>query len=316
MTPIVRALLACVASVFRSRVSLQLEIVALRHQLALCQRSIRRPHVRPGDRILWSGLSRGWSRWRGVLVFVQPATVLAWQRKRFRDHWARRSRKEPGRPAISQKVRALIREISGANPRWGAPRILGESRKLGIPVAKSTGEKYRVRPRRPASPAWRAFLENHLTELVAVDFVAVPAAGFKVLFVLVILARERRKILHFKVTAHPTAQRTAQLLVEAVPWETVSTYLLRERDAVYRTCFHRRAANLGIDQILTAPRSPWQDAYAERMIRSIRRECLEHVVVFSDGHLRRLLPRYFHYYHRWWTHLWLWITRTPVRTPA
>ena len=158
------------------------------------------------DRIFWSWLARHWARWREVLVFVQPATVLAWQRQRFRDHWARLSRRKPGRPAIPQEIRELIREISATNPRWGSPRILGELRKLGIPVAKSTVEKYRVRPRRPSSPAWRAFLKTHLTELVALDFFTVPTVGFKVLFVLIVLAHERRKVVHFNVTEHPTAQ--------------------------------------------------------------------------------------------------------------
>ena len=220
MPPIVRALLAFVTSLFRSRLSLQLEILALRHQLTLYQRSSRRPHVQPSDRILWSWLSRGWARWREVLVFVQPATVLAWQRQRFRDHWAHLSRRHPGRPAIGQELRALIREISAANPRWGSPRILGELRKLGIPVAKSPVEKYRVHPRRPPSPAWRAFFKTYLTELVALDFFTVPMVGFKVLFVLVILAHARRKVIHFNVTAHPTARWAAQQLVEAFPWET------------------------------------------------------------------------------------------------
>ena len=141
MTPLVRALLAFVSSLFRSRVSLQLEILALQHQLAIYHRSIRRPQVRLTDRLFWSWLSRGWSRWREALVFVQPATVLAWQRTRFRDHWARLSRRGPGRPAIAKEIRELIREISAANPRWGSPRILGELRKLGIVVAKSTVEK-------------------------------------------------------------------------------------------------------------------------------------------------------------------------------
>ncbi len=197
----------------------------------------------------------------------------------------------------------MIREISAANPQWGSPRILGELRKLGIAVAKSTVEKYRVRPRRPASPSWRAFLKNHLTELVALDFFTVPTVGFEVLFVLIVLAHQRRRIVHFNVTEHPTAQWTAQQLVEAFPWETAPKYLLRDRDAVYGEGFQRRVASLGIDQALIAPRSPWQNAYAERLIGSIRRECLDHVLVLSEGHLRRVLAAYFQYYHRWRTHL-------------
>ena len=220
MMPLVRALLAFVSSLFRSRVSLQLEILALQHQLAIYHRSIRRPQVRLTDRLFWSWLSRGWSRWREALVFVQPATVLAWQRKRFRDHWAHLSRRHPGRPAIPKEVRELIRDISAANPQWGSPRILGEVRKLGIPVAKSTVEKYRVRPRRPPSPAWRTFLKTHVTELVALDFFTVPTVGVKVLFVLIVLAHHRRRVVHFTVTEHPTAQWTAQQLVEAFPWDT------------------------------------------------------------------------------------------------
>jgi transposase InsO family protein len=303
MTSIIRALLAFAVSLFRSRLSLQLEILALRHQLGVYHRSIRRPRVRPSDRILWSWLSRGWARWREVLVFVQPATVLAWQRRRFRDHWARLSRRGPGRPAVGQELRALIREISAANPHWGAPRILGELRKLGIAVAKSTIETYRGRPRRAPSPAWRTFLKTHATELVARDFFTVPTVGFKVLFVLIVLAHSRRKVVHFNVTEHPTAQWAAQQLVEAFPWETAPTYLLRDRDAVYGASFQRRVASLGMQQALTAPRSPWQNAVAERMIGSIRRECLDPVMVFSEDHLRRFLTGYFRYYHRWRTHL-------------
>jgi putative transposase len=191
MTPVVLALLAFAVSLVRSRVSLQMEILALRHRLGVYHRSIRRPQVRLIDRLFWSWLSRGWSRWQNFLVFVQPATVLAWQRQRFREHWVCLSRRDPGRPAIDQEVRTLILEISAANPRWGSPRILGELRKLGIVVAKSTVEKYRGRPRRPSSPAWRAFLKNHLTEIVALDFFTVPTVGFKVPFVLVILAHAR-----------------------------------------------------------------------------------------------------------------------------
>ena len=304
MTPIVRALLAFVVSLVRSRVSLQLEIVALRHQLALYQRSIRRPQVRLTDRIFWSWLSRGWSRWREVLIFVQPATVLAWQSARFREHWARLSQAgHAGRPTIGEDVRQLIREISTANPRWGSPRILGALRTLGISVAKSTVEKYRVRRRTPPSPTWRVFLKNHLMELVALDFFTVTTVGFKVLFVLIVLAHDRRKVLHFNVTEHPTAQWTAQQLVEAFPWETAPKYLLRDRDAAYGDWFQQRITSAGVEQVLTAPRSPWQQAEAERLIGSIRRECLNHVIVSSEAHLRRHLASYFRYYHRWRTHL-------------
>jgi putative transposase len=175
--------------------------------------------------------------------------------------------------------------------------------KLGIPGAKSTVEKYRVRPRRPPSASWRAFRKTHLTEIVALDFFTAPTVGFRVLFVLIVLAHHRRKVVHFNVTEHPTAQWTAQQLVEAFPWDTAPKYLLRDRDAVYGEWFQRRVAHLGIEQVLTAARSPWQNPYAERLVGSIRRECPDQAIVFSEGHLRRLLASYFHYYHRWRTHL-------------
>jgi putative transposase len=208
----------------------------------------------------------------------------------------------PGRPTIVKDVRDLIRTMWQANPTWGAPRIVGELRKLGIDVAKSTVEKYRVRPKRPSSPTWRAFLKNHVQDLVALDFLVVPTVTHKVLFVLVMLAHDRHRIVHFQVTEHPTAQWTAQQVVEAFPWDTAPRYLLRDRDRAYGASFRRRVRHMGIDEVLIAPRSPWQNPYVERMIGSIRRECLDHVIVLHERHLRRLLTEYFQYYHHWRTH--------------
>jgi putative transposase len=163
--------------------------------------------------------ARHWGRWQAALIF-EPATVLAWQRRRFRGHWTRLSRREPGRPAVSQEPRTLIQDLSAANPRWGLPRNIGELRKLGIAVARSTIEKYRVRPRRPPSPSWRAVLNNHLSELVALDFFTVPTVSFKVLFVLIALAHDRRRILHSNMTEHSTVQWTAQQLFDGSAWTT------------------------------------------------------------------------------------------------
>ncbi len=203
---------------------------------------------------------------------------------------------------MSKEVRALIRKLSKANPLWGSPRIVGELRKLGIDVAKSTVEKYRERPRKPSSPTWKAFLENHVTELVAMDFFVVPTVDFKVLFVLVILAHDRRRVVHFNVTEHPTEQWTAQQIVEAFPWDEAPRYLLRDRDSIYGVSFQRRVSGLGIEEVRTAPRSPWQNPFVERFIGSIRRDCLDHVIVLNERHLKTLLSRYFEYYHRWRTH--------------
>src|SRR5919198_1391898 len=204
---------------------------------------------------------------------------------------------------MAKEVRAVIRNMSRANPMWGSPRIVGELRKLGIDVAQSTVEKYRVRPRKPPSPTWKAFLRNHLQDLVALDFFIVPTVMCRVLFVLVMLAHERRRIIHFNVTEHPTAAWTAQQVVEAFPWDEAPRSLLRDRDCIYGAAFRQRVQHMGIKEVVIAPRSPWQNPYVERLIGSIRRECLDHVVVFHERHLTRILASYFTYYHHWRTHL-------------
>lgn len=200
MKPIIGALLAFMSTTLRLRLSLQFEIVALRHQIMVYKRSAPRPRILRGDRIFWSWIARRWSSWQDALVIVQPATVIAWQRKRFRDHWARLSKRgKPGRPRVSKDIRDLIRKMSAANVCWGSPRIVGELRKLGIDVAKSTVEKYRVRPKKPASPTWKAFLNNHAKDMVSIDFFVVPTVRFKILYVLVILGHHRRQVAHFNV---------------------------------------------------------------------------------------------------------------------
>jgi putative transposase len=282
---------------------LHLEVLALRHQLAVYQRTGRRPRLGAADRLLWAWLSRAWSGWREVLVFVQPRTVINWQHQRFRDYWTRLSRQgKVGRPQVAKAIRDLIRKMSDANPTWGSPRIMGELRKLGIEVAKSTVEKYRVRRPKPASPTWRTFLATQATDLIAIDFFTVATARFEVLFVLVVLAHDRRRVRHVNSTAHPAAAWTAQQIVEAFPWETAPRYLLRDRDGVYGADFRERVTSMGIEEVLTAPRSPWQSPYVERMIGSIRSECLDHVVVLHQRHLRRVLTSYFDHYHRWRCH--------------
>ncbi len=299
-----QVLLTTVASAFRTRASLQLENLALRHQLAVYQRSDVKPRTQPGDRVFWSWLSRVWSGWRGALVFVQPRTIVAWQRRRFRDHWARLSgRTKPGRPSTSAEIRQLIRRMSKANPLWGSPRIVGELEKIGITIAKSTVEKYMVRKRESPSPTWRAFLSNHVKDLVSIDFFVVPAVRFEVLFVLIVLAHHRRRIVHFGVTQHPTAEWTAQQIVNAFSWDEGPRCLLRDRDSIYGAHFRKRVKNMGIEEVLIAPRSPWQTPFVERVIGSVRRDCLDHVIVLSQEHLRRILRSYLSYYHDWRTHL-------------
>jgi putative transposase len=237
-------------------------------------------------------------------VFVQPRTVIVWQQQRFRDRWRRLSQQgRPGRPAIAQEIRGLIQEMWRANPTWGSPRIVGELWKLGIHVAKSTVEKYQVRPKKPLSPTWKTFLNNHMQDLVALDFFPVPTVTFRVLFVLVILAHERRRVVHFNVTEHPTAVWTAQQVGEAFPWDEGPRYLLHDRDRIYGAAFRQRVQHIGMEAGRIAPQSPWQNPSVERLIGSIRRECLDHVLVLHEQHLQRILTRYLAYDHRWRTHL-------------
>ena len=183
------------------------------------------------------------------------------------------------------------------------PGIHGELQKLGLEISQATVSKYLVRPRTPPSQTWRTFLDNHIGSLVSVGFLTVPTVLFKVLFVFVVLAHNRRRVVHVNVTDAPTAQWTAPQLVEAFPWETAPRYLLRDRDEVYGIVFSSRAQTLGIDEVTTAPRSPWQNPYVERLIGTLRRECLDHVVVVNEAHLHRLLHTYLTYYHRCRTHL-------------
>ena len=254
------ALITHLVSRFRSHNSLCFENVALRHQLFVYQRTVKRPKLRLSDRLFWVCLSRLWTDWQDALEFVQPRTVLAWQKKRFRDYWRRLSQSgKPGRPPISKEVRDLIRDMWRANPTWGSPRIVGELRKLGITVAKSTVEKYQPRLRKPPSPTWRAFLANHVKDIVACDFFTVPTVQCRVLFVFIMLAHDRRRIVHCNITEHPTAQWTTQQIVEAFPWDTAPRYLLRDRDSIYSSIFQDRVDHMGIEEVKIAPKSPWQN---------------------------------------------------------
>ncbi len=316
MIEFVRLWIGVFASTLSSRAALQTENLALRHQLCVYQRSVKRPKVRPADRILWSLLAKAWTGWKDALIFVKPDTVIRWQRKRFKDHWRKLSRSgEPGRPSIADEVKELIRTMSSMNPTWGSPRIVGELAKLGIEVTKSTVDKYRVRVRKSPSPTWRTFLKNHAKEIVSIDFMVVPTARFQVLYVLLFLSIERRHIAHFAVTEHATAAWAAQQVVEAFPWDTAPRYLLRDRDGVYGDWFRRRVINMGIEEVLTAPHSPWQNPYSERLNGSLRRECLDHVIVFSESHLRRILAGYVEYYNQSRTHLSLEMD-SPITRPT
>ena len=289
-------------SALRTHRALAIQNLALRQQLAVVKHRQGRPRLTDADRLFWVLLSRIWSGWRESLHIVQAETVVRWQRQGLRYYWRWKSRRR-GRPGIDPEIRDLIRRMWRANPLWGAPRIHGELLKLGIDVSEATVSKYMIRSGQPPSQTWRTFLENHTKELVALDFFTVPTATFRILFVLIILSHDRRRILLFNVTEHPTAAWTARQLLEACGLDEAPRYLLRDRDAIYGEEFRRQAAALGIKEVTTAPRSPWQNPYAERVIGSIRRECLDHVVILGERQLKRVLASYADYYHRVRTHL-------------
>jgi len=245
---------------------------------------------------------------------VKPETVIAWQRQGFRLFWTWKSRRRIGRRAVAADVRALIRSMSATNPLWGAPRIHGELLKLGLDVSQATGAKNMLRRNRPPSQTWRTFMTNHVQQIAAADFFVVPTATRRLLFVLLILAHERRRVVHIAVTDHPTAAWTAQQLREAFPWDEAPHYLVHDRD----TAFHGWATTatvIGIAEVVTAVRSPWQNAYAERLIGSIRRECLDHIIIGNERGLRRVLHAYVEYYLKSRTHLSL-SKDAPVSRPV
>jgi hypothetical protein len=297
-----RSIVAAIARRFRSRSVLELENLALRHQLHVLRRQRPgRPRLFTIDRLLWVWFYRLSPRCLDTMVLVKPATVVQWHRQGFRLFWRWRSRS--GRPSVDREIRKLIREMSVANPLWGAPRIHGELLKLGVEISQATVAKYIMRRRLRPSPTWRSFLRNQATGIAAIDMFVVASASFRLLYVMIILAHDRRKIVRFDVTRYPTAGWLARQVTDAFPWDTAPRYLLRDRDASYGQDFRKQVDAMGITEVVSAARSPWQNAYVERVIGSIRRECLDHIVIFNERHLRRILSSYADYYHQSRTHL-------------
>ena len=254
--------------------------------------------------MFWTILRRAWSGWQEALVIVQPETVVRWHREGFRFYWRWKSRARAlGRPGTDSEARGLIRDMAAANPSWGAPRIHGELLNLGIEVSQRTVGRPMSRPRRPPCQTWRTFLDNHAKELASLDFFTVPTAGFRVLYVLVVLRHERRRIVHVNVTAHPTAEWTAQQVVEAFPWDEAPRYLMRDRDGIYGNAFTKRVTGRGIEEVKSAPRAPWQNPFVERVIGTLRKELTDNVIVLDERHLSRLIREYVAYYNGARTHL-------------
>src|SRR3981189_2575053 len=281
------------ASPFKTQARLEAEVGLVRHQLnVLRQRVPSKPRLTMADRLLFVWLYRLFPSVLNAVAIVQPETIIRWHRAGFRLYWRWKSRSQGGRPKVPMEIRRLIREISLANRLWGAPRIHGELLKLGIEVAQSTVAKYMARRGRGPSQTWKTFLRPHSAGISAKNFLIVPTVGFKLLFILVILRHQRRRLISLSVTSNPTAEWIARQITDAFPWNEAPDHLLRARDASYGHAVTRRLAATGIRDHPTAPRSPWQNGHAERLIGSIRRECLDHTVVFGEAHLRRILAAY------------------------
>jgi transposase InsO family protein len=299
-------LLRAIRALSRSRSDLVLENLALRHQIAALQKRKGRARLAPEDRAFWVALRHSWKAWAAALIFVKPATVVAWHRQAFRRYWKSISR-SAGRPAIEAEIRQLIARMASENPTWGAPRIHGELLKLGFAVSERTVSRYL--PRRPdrthGAGEWLACLRNHREVLAAMDFFTVPTATFRVLYVWFVIHHDRRKLLHFNVTEDPTALWVIQQLREAFPYDTAPSYLVFDRDAIFGEKVVSSVQTLGIQPKRIAFRSPWQNGVAERWIGSCRRELLDRVIVLHASHLRRLLRDYVEYYSRDRCHLGL-----------
>jgi len=296
--------LAVLASPFKSKLRLEAENAVLRHQLIILRRRLHgRVRLTNHDRWFFIQLYRWFPAILRVLTIMRPETLVRWHRAGFRRYWRWKSRRRGGRPPVETELRALIRRMSIENPLWGAPRIHGELLKLGFEVAQSSVAKYIVKRRVPPSQGWRTFLRNHAPDIAAMDLFVVPTIGFDLLYALVIVRLDRRDLVWINVTTNPTAEWVARQITEAFPWDMAPGYMIRDRDRVYGTVVTRRLRAMGIRDKPIAPASPWQNGFAERLIGSIRRECLDHIIVLGEVHLRRILKSYARYYNETRTHL-------------
>jgi len=299
-------LLTTLRDLLRPRRDLLFENLALRQQLLVLERSVPKPEITASDRVFWVLLLRWWSQWRRPLRIVKPQTVIAWHRRIWRFLWWRKSRPgHGGRPKLDWQLIKLIRRISRENPTWGAPRILGELLKLGYDLSEATVSRYMLKRRGRPTQNWKTFLRNHTHEIACIDFLTVPMIMFRNLYVFVVLSLDRRRIVHLNVTDKPTAEWTARQLYQAFPFDTAPKYLIRDRDGIYGNDVIQAIENLGMEDLPISPRSPWQNGYCERAVGTLKRECLNHVVLFGQRHAKRVLKDYLEYYHESRTHLGL-----------
>jgi transposase InsO family protein len=303
MLAILHLLGVFIVDLFKSRCRLEAENLFLRHQLSIAlRRAPPRLRLRGSDRARLVWMTRLWPSLLGAAKIVQPETILRWHRAGFKALWRWKSRNRAGRPKIDRGLRDLIRRMSKENSKWGASRIHGELLMLGFEVAQSTVSKYMVQDG-PPTQSWKTFLRNHAQAIAAIDLCGVPTLTFERLFAFLVLGHGRRQLLWFEVTRHPTAEWLARQITEAFPWASAPAYLVRDNDRAYGHIFTSRVRAMGIRDRPISPGSPWQNAYMERLIGTVRRECLDRMLVFGEGHLRQILSVYAAYYNEVRTHL-------------
>jgi hypothetical protein len=303
MIALILFVLGILASPFKAKSRLEAENAALRQQLIVLRRKVKgRARLTNTDRWFFVRLYRWFPSILEVLSIIHPETLVRWHRAGFRRYWHWKSRRRGGRPQVRTELRALIRQMSVENPLWGAPRIHGELLKLGFEVSQSSVAKYMVKRRGPPSQGWRAFLRNHAPDIAAMDLFAVPTLSFDLLYAFIIVRLDRRDLIWIDVTRHPTAEWIARQITEAFPWNEAPRYLIRDRDCIFGAIVTRRLRAMGIRDKPIAPASPWQNAFAEQLIGSIRRECVDHIIVLGEAHLRRILRCYARYNNEIRTH--------------
>src|SRR5580658_3380739 len=296
--------LLALRSVIEVGASREAEILVLRQQLLVLNRKSQpRLRLRNIDRLMLVWLYRMFPSLLDAIVIVKPETVLRWHRRGFRAYWRWKSWRRGGRPRIDGELRALIRRMSQENPLWGAPRIHGELLMLGLEVSESTVGRYMIRSPRPRSQSWKTFLRNQAGGIASIDLFVVRTISFKLLDGLVILDHARRRMLRIAVTSNPTAEWIAGQVTKAFPSSEAPRHLIRDRDGAFGPAYTQRIRAMGIRDHPIAPRSPWQNGNVERLIGSIRRECLDHLAVSGEAHLRRVLKTYAAYYNEVRTHL-------------
>lgn len=304
------------AALFKSKRKLVLENMALRQQLVIQQRSIKRPEINKSDRLFWIWLSRIWDNWKSALIIVTPATVAGWHRKGFKYYGAQKSQKV-GRPAIDWPLIKLIRRLQNENPLWSAQRIQGELVKLGFDVCDNTVAKYMRQPKPDADKRqrWRTFLKSHAPHIAGIDFLVVRTLFFKAIYVFVAISHDRRKILHFGVNSRPHSQWAIQQLRETFAFDEITKYVIRDNDAIFSEDFKSHIRRFSMKDTPTAPGSPWQNPVCERVIGTLRRECLDHMIILNEKHLNSILSAFVEYYNNSRTHMSL-NKDSPVNRPA